>query len=77
MLRYIDARDHRIMRRLNNWQPPKWVRAWMLGATRAGDGWLWWAAGLAVVLFGGAHRFRAAAAAGISAGFSVLLFQCG
>jgi len=37
----ITYRDHRIMRRVNQWRPPRWVRWWALWATRAGDGWLW------------------------------------
>ena len=74
MLRYIDAGDHRIMRRLNAWQPPSWVRAWMLAATRAGDGWLWGALGLAVLLWGGTERYRALEAAGASAASSLAVF---
>ena len=43
MLEYISTRDHRVMRRLNNWRAPRWVRLWMIFATRGGDGWLWYA----------------------------------
>ena len=38
------------MRRLNRWRAPRWVRWWMLLATRAGDGWLWGLIGIAVLL---------------------------
>ena len=38
------------MRRVNRWRAPRWFRWWMLLATRAGDGWLWGAIGIAVLL---------------------------
>ncbi len=74
MLEFIKARDWRLMRRVHGWRAPRWIRLWMLGATRGGDGWLWSAMGLAVFLFGGAKRFAATGAAGISAGVGVLCF---
>ena len=67
MLNYIASRDHRLMRRANNWRAPRWIRLWMIVATRGGDGWLWYAMGLAILLFGGPERFAAAAAAGMAA----------
>jgi len=36
------------MRKLNAGPPPRWLRLWMIWATRAGDGWLWAGAGIAV-----------------------------
>ena len=39
---FIENRDHRVMHRLNNWRAPRWIRFWMLSATRMGDGWLWY-----------------------------------
>ena len=74
MLRHIVLRDQRLMRRVNRWPAPRWVRWWMLGATRAGDGWLWWTLGAAVLLFGGAERFRAAGAAALAIGTGIGLF---
>lgn len=74
MLRYITHRDHRLMRRVNRWPAPRWVRLWMMAATRGGDGWLWYAMGALVLLFGGANRFRAVAAAAGAAGAGVALF---
>ena len=44
----IERRDHRVMRRLNRWRAPRWIRYWMIAATRLGDGWLWYS--LAAVL---------------------------
>jgi undecaprenyl-diphosphatase len=67
MLNYITGRDHRLMKRANNWRAPRWIRLWMIVATRGGDGWLWYAMGLAILLFGGPQRFAAAAAAGMAA----------
>ena len=74
MLRYLSARDHNLMRRVNCWRPPRWVRLWMICATRGGDGWLWYAVGLCVLLFGGENRFRAIAATVLSAGTGIALF---
>jgi undecaprenyl-diphosphatase len=45
-----------------------------LGATRGGDGWLWYAMGLAILFFGGEVRFAALGAAGLSSVLSILLF---
>lgn len=75
MFRFITTGDHRLMRRANNWLAPRWVRWWMIGATRAGDGWLWYGLGLVILLFGGQERFGALAAAGLAALASIAAFQ--
>ena len=41
MLEFITARDYSLMRRVHHWPAPRWIRVWMLWATRGGDGWLW------------------------------------
>jgi undecaprenyl-diphosphatase len=74
MWSYIAARDHRLMRRVNRWSAPRWVRLWMICATRGGDGWLWYAMLAAVLLFGGAERYYAAGAAALAAGAGIALF---
>ena len=74
MFRYISTRDHSLMRRLNGWRPPRWVRIWMTLASRVGDGWLWWTIGLMLLLFGGPQRFRAVGAAAISEAVSAMIF---
>lgn len=74
MLSFISHRDHKLMRRVNRWPAPRWVRVWMLCATRGGDGWLWYAMGIVVLLFGGPERFQAVAAAALSAGIGIALF---
>ena len=33
------------MRRVNRWPAPRWIRVWMICATRGGDGWLWYCDG--------------------------------
>lgn len=67
MFQYIATRDHKLMRKVNRWPAPKWVRLGSIAATRAGDGWLWYLTGLLVLLFGGDERFTALAAAGSAA----------
>jgi undecaprenyl-diphosphatase len=74
MLEYIAHRDHTLMRRVNRWQAPRWIRAWMLGATRGGDGWLWYSMGAIILLAGGPQRFLAVAAAALAALLGVTLF---
>ncbi len=71
----ITAGDRKIMRLLNQWLAPRWIRKWMILATRAGDGWLWLVIGLVVLLFGGEHRFDAlrASFAALVAGQMVFL----
>src|ERR1700689_3144 len=51
--------DHRLMIRVNHWRAPQWLRLWMIAATRCGDGWLWYATGAMVGLFGGRDRWAA------------------
>jgi undecaprenyl-diphosphatase len=67
MLQFIASRDHRLMRKVNQWPAPRWIRLWAMTATRAGDGWVWYLTGLLVLLFGGENRFTAVAAAGSAA----------
>jgi len=70
----ITKGDYSVMRLANHWEAPRWVRVYVMGATRGGDGWLWYAMGLAILLFGGDTRFQAVGAAGVAAALSVLLF---
>jgi undecaprenyl-diphosphatase len=71
---WVERRDHGIMRHLNRWRAPRWLRLWMLAATRGGDGWLWYGVGLVVALYGGPDRFRALAACGLAVGTGVAFF---
>ncbi len=62
------------MRRVNRWHAPRWIRLWMICATRGGDGWLWYAMGIAILLFGGEPRFRAVACASLTSALGIVLF---
>jgi len=74
MLGFIAHRDQRLMRRVNRWPAPRWIRLWMLAATRGGDGWLWYAMGIVILLFGGSSRFRAIGAGALAEGVGVAIF---
>lgn len=74
MLQFIATGDHKLMRRVNKWPAPKWIRLWAIAATRAGDGWLWYLVGLSILLLGGEARLTAIASAGSAALVGVGLF---
>ncbi len=74
MIRLITAGDQRVMRRVNRWYAPRWIRSWMVFASRGGDGWLWSAVGLVILLFGGARRFEALGAGFVSVGAAQCTF---
>ena len=74
MFTFIAHRDENLMRCINRWDAPRWIRLWMLWATRGGDGWLWYGMGLIVLLFGGEQRFRAVASGVLAAGTGIALF---
>lgn len=74
MLTFIAHRDHKLMRRVNRWPAPRWIRVWMICATRGGDGWLWYGMGLIILLFGGYGRFEAVASGALAAGIGIALF---
>lgn len=71
---FISTRDHRLMRRLNSWQAPGWIRVWMTFATRGGDGWLWYIMSLVILVFGGPDRYAALLSAGVASSSGTLLF---
>ena len=67
--------DQFLMRRINRWRAPRWFRWWMLLATRAGDGWLWGAIGIAVLFSPDRMRFRALEAALCAITVGILIFH--
>lgn len=67
VLAYVLQSDDRLSDRVFAWRPPRWVRLWMLGASRLGDGWLWLAAALLLVAAGPEGR-PALARGALSAG---------
>jgi undecaprenyl-diphosphatase len=73
--RYIEARDHEVMLRLHHWRAPRWLRVWMVSATRLGDGWIWYSVGILLLLFGGEARFIAIAASVSAEAAAVVLFR--
>ena|SRR5271165_3471750 len=74
MLNMIVRRDYSVMHRANNWDAPRWIQLYALGSTRGGDGWLWFAVGLAVLLLGGPERFAAVGAGTLAGLLSVASF---
>ena len=74
MLDYIATRDHRLMRRVHRWRPPRWFRLWMIYATRGGDGWLWYGLTALILVYGGHPRLGAVAAAWTACGVGAILF---
>jgi undecaprenyl-diphosphatase len=74
LLHSIERRDHVLMRKVHKWPAPKWIRLWMICATRGGDGWLWYALGLVLLLFGGAAARHAVAQSGLAAAVGIAVF---
>ena len=72
---YIQRRDDRLMRRLNRWRAPRWIRIWMIAATRMGDGWIWYGLGFMLLAYGGPQRYFAVSAAGAAALTGVVFFK--
>ena len=71
----LSAPDYFLMVRLNRWRPPRWIRVWMLAASRAGDGWLWWCCGLAVLASNDVARYEAILAAAVAVLVGTLIFK--
>lgn len=74
LLRMTNA-DELLTRRVQGWTPQPWLRWWMLTATRAGDGWLWGIAGIALLASGTRDAIRAFASAAAAVASGVILFQ--
>jgi undecaprenyl-diphosphatase len=74
ILHFVSARDHQLMRRVHRWHAPRWIRLWMICATRGGDGWLWYAMGIVILLFGGPARLAAVGAAACASGTGIAVF---
>jgi undecaprenyl-diphosphatase len=74
MLTFIAHRDQNLMRRIHRWHAPRWIRVWMICATRGGDGWLWYGMGLIILLFGGPDRFQAVGAGALASAVGIAVF---
>ena len=71
----LSAPDYQLMRRVNQWRAPRWVRWWSIGATRAGDGWLWSLCGVALLASHDADRYAAVVAALLAAAMGIVVFR--
>jgi len=74
MIQFVASQDLRLMHHVQRWRPPRWVRLWMIWATRGGDGWLWYAQGVAILIFGGPPRYVAVATSCVAAAAGIALF---
>jgi undecaprenyl-diphosphatase len=75
VLAYVLASDDRLSGRLLEWRPPRWVRVWMLTATRLGDGWVWLAIA-ALLPAGGSRGLQVLSAVSVSAGLANVVQLC-
>ena len=68
--------DFLMMHKAHQWSAPRWVRLWMLSATRGGDGWLWYAMAMWVFLFGGDSKWQTlgSMASAISVGIALFIW---
>jgi len=71
----IQMNDHRLMRRVHRWRAPRWFRILMVFATRSGDGWLWYALGVILMIYGGNQRWEAIGAGATAAVAGIFLFR--
>ena len=71
----LSAPDYQLMRRVNRWRAPRWVRWWSIGATRAGDGWLWSLCGVALLASQDADRYAAVVAGLLAAAMGIVVFR--
>ena len=69
------APDYRLMRRVNHWRPPRWIRWWMVMATRGGDGWLWMFCGIVVLASRSSDCYAALLAASLAAATGIVIFE--
>jgi undecaprenyl-diphosphatase len=75
VLALVIASDVRLSGRILEWRPRRWVRVWMLTATRLGDGWFWLA--IAVLLAAsGSRGLQVLSAGAVSAGLANVFLLC-
>ncbi len=74
-IQVLTAPDMFVMRRVNRWSAPRWVRRWVVLATRGGDGWFWAACGIAILASSDASRYSALGAAALAVAAAVLMFK--
>ena len=74
IVRFLESGDRKVMRKVNRWRAPRWIRIWMVCATRGGDGWLWYTLGAFTLAFGGESRLTALTAAVLAVLTGIALF---
>ena len=72
---FLTSQDQRLMRRVQRWRPPRCVRWWMIAATRLGDGCLWYAQGIVLLLAGGPGSVPAVESGLVACGVGIVAFQ--
>ena len=72
---FVTNQDLRLMRRVQRWRPPYWVRWWMIAATRLGDGCLWYGQGVVLLLARGPESAAAIEAGLLACGLGIAVFQ--
>ncbi|HXK10902.1 MAG TPA: phosphatase PAP2 family protein [Vicinamibacteria bacterium] len=75
VLTYVLASDDRLSDRILAWRPPRWVRAWMIVASRLGDGWLWLLTA-ACLAARGERGLTVLSAVAVSAGLANVFLVC-
>jgi undecaprenyl-diphosphatase len=75
VLAQVLASDDRLLGRVLEWRAPRWVRLWMIAATRLGDGWVWLAAA-PLLLAAGGRGVRVLGAVVVSAVIANALLVC-
>ena len=66
--------DHALMRKVNRWRAPRWIRWWMIASTRGGDGWFWGLCTVILMATRDAARFAALISCTLAAMVGILLF---
>jgi len=75
VLAQVLASDDRLLGRVLEWKAPRWVRLWMIAATRLGDGWVWLASA-PLLLAAGGRGLRALGASVVSAVVANAILVC-
>jgi len=71
----LSAAEYSLMRKVNRWRAPRWVRWWMLASSKCGDGWFWAFCGVIVLASHDPEKYAAFLAAGLAAAAGVVLFM--
>jgi undecaprenyl-diphosphatase len=74
VLTFIETKDHQLMRLVHHWHAPRWIRLWMLCATRGGDGWLWFCLAAVLIAFGRHDGLVAVGQSTLAAATGIVLF---